>query len=954
MSFTYNGNKISGVYYGGSTIIKGYYNSNIVFNKKTGNDIAFTAICSADINEGDPIAYIIYLNSDVQYYSSVNASKSYMLGDEVICYVSEITNVINTIVSTAKSVLLGFYAYNNDDYIDISYSEVTLYSGINSLKLTNFPNQLFSNISFNKVDITALKNNTNNSRLFFFSYSDIKTIVGLEYLVNSSVTNISGIFQNASQFTSDDLKGIESWDVSNCNYINSIFYNCSGLKTLNLSGWKASPSGSALNVFSGCSQLESLDISNFDLTKTQWVKLFDDTCTALKEVKVINCNDKTKSQVLEELNSCIKTSKWTLQDTGIITGLKVISRIYNSVTQSSDVSVNYNKTYASIPITAIATVTYEDGTIEEETTNTRTVVFFDKTNDTDEAIIRTGTSTYDGITFTWTVTQNYNQDVDYNYMFKIYPNSTLEVDKQVLKYNTENSSSSTANWQYITVTQTDVDNGYVTIKFDDSTTPTNIQFIENYKDGTYKIYVGKQFVLTDMSSMFSKKSYLTQVIFQHSVAPTSLNNTFLQCTKLSTLDLSNLDVSGCTNFASMLYGCSLLESFELDFGSNTDYITNCSDMLKGCTSLKTATFTNWKIESTYTNGVCTELFDGCTALTTIYFNSCSVKGDTYDSKSWSAAFSSCNALTEIHFTDCNDAFMNMILAILKNDISTKDWKLINNTIKELTVTSTTITSIVQTNDVSVPCYTTSASIPITVTTVYTYDDGSTEEKVTSETITVSFEKNTTEKSVLRTGTYLYNEYEFTWTVTQEAYKDVTIDWGTDDSREFTPNPNSTNVVTYEEIPSAAPTLEYVNASGSGSFTSAFLSTASKYGNPSDGISGFKSYFEHYYSSYGSSKYTVIGDKSLFDTWTGYKVLWGFIKDISVVARYSDTFKCAAPSGIDVKGIIVMSGAAITPSQYAIIAIKEPDTTTTDGRQAISLDANSWYISKGFLIAIVYQ
>lgn len=76
--------------------------------------------------------------------------------------------------------------------------------------------------------------------------------------------------------------------------------------------------------------------------------------------------------------------------------------------------------------------------------------------------------------------------------------------------------------------------------------------------------------------------------------------------------------------------------------------------------------------------------------------------------------------------------------------------------------------------------------------------------------------------------------------------------------------------------------------------------------------------------------------------------------MSVVARYSGNFKCAGPNGVDVKGIIVMCSNAIQPSQYANIAIKECDTTTSDGRPAITLSADNWYTSDGFLVAIVYQ
>ena len=666
----------------------------------------------------------------------------------------------------------------------------------------------------------------------------------------------------------------------------------------------------------------------------------------------------------------------------------------------------------------------------------------------------------------------YTLDDDYLKMCKVYFYGTNSVGSIIASYTLDDT-----NWQYITATQKDIDNGYAVVKLDKGNIPSKLLIHENVlgqiPTNLLRVEMCKDFNSTNMTNMFNSTGsyYLTSISFPYKISATELRGCFSGCVALQSLDLSNIDVTNCSNFNGLFYNNSQLKSLNLSGwetesydsqytnflidnknwinafnscknlttlvadnaligynfsqslpetltnvsfkncdiacgsllkaktqletvditnsrcvgqGSSTNLYSSTASMFYNCYSLKSIiglnTFTlckyfntaymfynckllseiNLNFSNLYQNGTdnINYMFWGCINLNKITFNNANY-ADGYSNvytPCHKDCFTGCTSLEQLIFNNCDEHFIELFYTAIKESLTDSKWNLLDNVISRVNIASSKITNVLQSEDISVECRDTSASIPISVTTENTYDDGTVDTVTTTESVTVTFDANTTSEEVTRTGTATYEGVEFTWTVTQAAYAEVVIDWGTDASREFSPNPDSSNVITYTEIPSSKPTLSYTNASGTGSFTSAFLSTSSKYGTPADGISGFKSYFEHYYSSYGSNKYTVIGNSSLFTTWinAGYSVMWGFIKDISVIARYSGNFKCAGPNGITVKGIIVMDSNAIQPQQYANIAIKEPDTTTSDGRPAITLSADNWYTSKGFLVAVVYQ
>ena len=105
---------------------------------------------------------------------------------------------------------------------------------------------------------------TSTYRWFAIPWSEITkltTIEGLSYLNTSGVTDMSYMFFYCSSLTTLDVSG---WDTGNVTDMGAMFYGCSSLTTLDVSGWDTSNVTDMNSMFDGCSSLTSLDVSGWD------------------------------------------------------------------------------------------------------------------------------------------------------------------------------------------------------------------------------------------------------------------------------------------------------------------------------------------------------------------------------------------------------------------------------------------------------------------------------------------------------------------------------------------------------------------------------------------------------------------------------------------------------------------------------------------------------------------
>ena len=95
----------------------------------------------------------------------------------------------------------------------------------------------------------------------FYGCRNLASIIGLENLHTDNVTNMYGMFTFCSGLTSLDLSGFKTDNVTNMRYM---FEDCSGLTSLDLSSFNTSNVTDMYSMFSGCYGLTSLDVSSFN------------------------------------------------------------------------------------------------------------------------------------------------------------------------------------------------------------------------------------------------------------------------------------------------------------------------------------------------------------------------------------------------------------------------------------------------------------------------------------------------------------------------------------------------------------------------------------------------------------------------------------------------------------------------------------------------------------------
>lgn len=151
------------------------------------------------------------------------------------------------------------------------------------------------------IDSSFANLEMNNLSFFFFRWSKIKSITGLENLNTSKVTDMSYMFQDCSSLTSLDVSGLNTENVKD---MRSMFYNCSSLKNLELSGFKTDEVIYMNSMFQNCSSLTNLDLSGFKTDKLGYVNSMFQSCSSLKNLDLSSFNTYYVSDMNNMFNGC--------------------------------------------------------------------------------------------------------------------------------------------------------------------------------------------------------------------------------------------------------------------------------------------------------------------------------------------------------------------------------------------------------------------------------------------------------------------------------------------------------------------------------------------------------------------------------------------------------------------------------------------------------------------------
>ena len=477
---------------------------------------------------------------------------------------------------------------------------------------------------------------------WFYSCSNLENIVGMEYLNTSKVTNMEGMF-----------------------------YNCSNLKSLNVSNLSTSNVANMSSMFEGCSNLVSLYLENFNLGNVKWVdNMFKDCsnlttiyakknfllgnnvqsgdnmftgCTKLVGDIVYDENKVDKTYAKFEggyLSDRLYTRPWVKYADGTLTfqyGYKKtldakmneykleITSYWQS--HSSEVTrVVFDKSFASArPTNCVewfrnfTKLTTIDGIENLNTSNTESMraMFYGCSQLTSLDL-----STFD--------TQNVNL-MDYMFygcsnLTTIYASDKFIVQEGTTGVNMFVGCPKLQGDIIFETTKTDIayaklDGGY----FKDKNLEGRIWW--KFADGTLTIYYGYKKTLREGESIMvdsgspnwcEKSNDVTKIVFDKSFAqtrPTSCYQWFYWFSNLATIEgIENFNTSNVGTMAFMFADCTSLKSLDLS-SFDTRNVSNMHYMFYECWGLTSLDLTNFDTSNvTKIN----DMFCGCSSITTIY------------------------------------------------------------------------------------------------------------------------------------------------------------------------------------------------------------------------------------------------------------------------------------------------------------------------------------------------
>ena len=148
-----------------------------------------------------------------------------------------------------------------------------------------------SNVSFvRRVVFNTYVSPVSSVSSWFCNMSNLVEIVNIDLFDTSNMISMYQMFYGCSSLMSLDLSGFDTSNVTSMYYM---FYNCSSLTSLDLSGFDTSNVTSMYYMFYNCSSLTSLNVSNFDMRGLTSMSYMFSGCNRLNSV-VLSENFKFK------------------------------------------------------------------------------------------------------------------------------------------------------------------------------------------------------------------------------------------------------------------------------------------------------------------------------------------------------------------------------------------------------------------------------------------------------------------------------------------------------------------------------------------------------------------------------------------------------------------------------------------------------------------------------------
>ena len=464
---------------------------------------------------------------------------------------------------------------------------------------------------------------------WFDSMSNLTSITGMSsYLNTSKVTNMKYMFWHCSSLTSVDVSG---FNTSNVTTFGSMFSGCSNLTTITgYTNFNTSNVTDMSYMFYNCSKLSSLDISKFDLSKLTSSGEMMSGCSALKTLSIPSTASKLASDACTGIGST--SSPCTLVYPSGFTPEKQATGSgwyqWKSGYFKDEVPEPYALFYGS-------TLTF----------------YYDKNK-----------SSRFGAKYSLNTGSNNPE-----WRGKAYDITKVEFDSSFANARPTSCFRWFCDMNDLTTIQG--------ITYLNTSSVTNMQemFYDCAKLASLDVSKFSTSNVTDMSGMFYGCSILTSLNVSgfNTAKVTDMNGMFAECYNLTNIDVSKFSTANVTDMSGMFCNCSKLTSINVS-GFNTAKVMFMHAMFSGCSGLTSLNVSNFNTTNVITMGdkpatdfYGSGMFQDCSNLTSLNitnFNTAKVTD-------MSLMFSGCSKLTSIDLSNFNTSnvkwFYNMFKGCTK-------------------------------------------------------------------------------------------------------------------------------------------------------------------------------------------------------------------------------------------------------------------------------------------------
>jgi len=378
-----------------------------------------------------------------------------------------------------------------------------------------------------------------DSSNYFRGFSKVTSIVGLENVDTSKVTNMKSMFSGMSSLTSLDLSNFETSNVTN---MSSMFKGMTYLTNLDLSSFDTSKVTTMSSMFSGMSGLSNLNLSSlFDTSNVTNMSLMFDSCSGLTSLDLSSFDTSNVTNMSSMFSNCRSFTSLNLSgfDTSNVTTMSLMFSGCSSLT-SLDLS-----SFDTSQVTNMNGMFFYCSSL-----TSLDLTPFDTSNVTNMSAMFYGMRSLTNLDLSGFDTSNVTN------MSSMFSNCSSFTSLNLSGFDTSNVTT-------------------MSLMFSGCSSLTSLD-LSSFDTSS----------VIGMQSMFGGCSGLSSLDLSgfNTSNVTDMSDMFRRCYMLTSLDVTSFDTSNVTNMTSMFYKCSSLTSLNLS-NFNTSKVTTMLYMFSEMSSL---------------------------------------------------------------------------------------------------------------------------------------------------------------------------------------------------------------------------------------------------------------------------------------------------------------------------------------------------------------------------------